>query len=476
MAWSQSAGSGANAMVVGAVCAVLALWPIDGALRAGNVGDLRLINPEYAPKTSDARGALAVWPPEAAKNLTYYVALESPPDMAQRLRDTFRYATTVWESAGDLRFVEVSERNKAHLIVNLKYTPGSGHYHGFGGAWPPVRETDGKLKTSVMSVEYHGEPDQAESWRNDSWVWCAVHELGHALGLFHEFERPDRDRYLRILRQPPKTEPLPVHAREVGFTADTPFDYASVMMYAWTDNDRNPQYRLVKPGPKREPAPTVSYYQRNGLSPGDVAIIQYMYGRPQGKEPIVHEPPVRDASVVRRLRQQGWTAVARDGLDMYGCRGSLVFEAEYGAWDHWAQGGNPPRLQRPVWGRPFDMSVDVKADYMAAGSFAGLFVLFNPRDWVYFGAYEHPRRVSAQRTGQDKTEPLVADSNKYRLRALYTQGCLRLTCAYAGQERVVQLFEGLPPPMAVAVGMKCWGPPECGYRRVEFRNVSVTQR
>jgi len=151
-----------------------------------------------------------------------------------------------------------------------------------------------------------------------------------------------------------------------------------------------------------------------------------------------------------------------------------VDQAEYGSWDHWAQGGDPPRLERPAPARPFEMSVDVQADYIAPATFAGIFLLLNARDWVYFGPFEHPRKIAAQRTGQDKSPLLTTDSNKYQLRAAYANGRLRLTCICGGREHVVQWLNGLPPPQRVAVGMKCRGPPEIGYRHLQFRDLTLS--
>ncbi len=428
-------------------------------------------SPSYVPPSDEIRDKLAIWPPEVAKNLTYYVKIEAPTEMAGKLGEVLGHAMSVWESAANITFVPVADQNAAHLVVNIEYHAGGGHYHGGGNAWPPVRRADGTFETSHLNLYFGGEPDQATDWREESWVWTAAHELGHALGLWHEFERPDRDQYIRMY---PGQKLLPVIEHEKGFTADTALDYASLMMYAWTDSDRQPYYYLASPDRAAIPLPTVSYYQRNGLSVGDAWIIQWLYGKAPDREPMVHQEPRRDDTPLVEWQKAGWNAVNAPGTQIYGCDGWVVIEAEYGLNDHWTWGGNPPRLEKRIDPRPFQMSVEVKAEYVPAQTHAGIFVILGPKDWIYFGSFENPRQICVQRTGQGLSPAVNISSNSFQLHVLYTGGRLSFACTEGDDTWEVGTFTGLPVPGQLGMGIKTWDFGELGYRRILFRNVSFS--
>lgn len=99
-----------------------------------------------------------------------------------------------------------------------------------------------------------------------------IHEIGHAVGLFHEQSREDRDNFVKILWENIEA------GKEFNFDkhitdADDygPYDYRSIMHYE--------RYAFSKNGqPTIEPIQSgVNIGQRIGLSDGDVAAVNAMY-------------------------------------------------------------------------------------------------------------------------------------------------------------------------------------------------------
>ncbi|SDT83175.1 astacin [Streptomyces sp. TLI_053] len=102
-----------------------------------------------------------------------------------------------------------------------------------------------------------------------------VHEIGHAVGLYHEQERPDRDTYVKVSFE--NIEPADKHNFQIQkgeSTFGTAYDYASIMHYGPKSYSKNGKDTIT---PKQKLPAGVVLGEATELSAGDIAAVKAMY-------------------------------------------------------------------------------------------------------------------------------------------------------------------------------------------------------
>jgi Astacin (Peptidase family M12A) len=140
------------------------------------------------------------------KNAIMPVAFES--NITQAQKDWFIKIAQQWSIGTPVRIINRTKENEYLLVTNKD-----------PGCYSEVGASPGQTRQLNLGPN---------CWTEG----VALHEMGHALGLMHEHQRPDRDSYISINFN--NVDPNLHYAFTVFSTANnaTPYDFQSIMHYS----------------------------------------------------------------------------------------------------------------------------------------------------------------------------------------------------------------------------------------------------
>jgi hypothetical protein len=181
------------------------------------------------------------------------VPFEVDPALPSIQQTAAMNAVTHWLNNSRLNFVQRNAANAGAFPDFIRFVAGS-------GCSSHVGRRGGGQDISLSGGCFFGQ---------------AVHEIGHAVGLWHEQSREDRDRFVAIRVQ--NIDPAQLFNFDQHITDGDdvgPYDYGSIMHYGETAFSKNGEPTIVATQPL---PPGVVLGQRTGLSTGDRAAVRYIY-------------------------------------------------------------------------------------------------------------------------------------------------------------------------------------------------------
>ena len=186
-------------------------------------------------------------------------------------QDRITQAISHWENNTTIRFILRTDSNAKY------YT----NYVTFNRYVPGPNENPEEVFHCSASIGMTGWPGQPVVISEQCVVGDVIHEIGHAVGLWHEQSRSDRDDYLEIMWDNIQTEPVNMKPNFNQHVTDGDnlgaYDYRSIMHYgAWFfSKNKQPTIRVRRtdlPGGNQN-----SLGQKNGLSDGDINAVADLY-------------------------------------------------------------------------------------------------------------------------------------------------------------------------------------------------------
>ncbi len=225
---------------------------IEGDIALGAVSDIRRLTEQARSVAGlgDARTYGVGIPGQSFRWPDCLMPYEIDPELPEA--DRVLEAIEHWQDHTSFRFVPRTDQNSARYPNYVYFTDrlGCWSYVGMRGGMQPI------------------------SLGRECEVGSVIHEIGHAVGLWHEQSREDRDLYVRInwdnIQPGMKAQ---FNQRITDGDDYGPYDYGSIMHYPSWAFSRNGEDTItpIDPG--------VQIGQRDGLSPGDVATVAAMYPR-----------------------------------------------------------------------------------------------------------------------------------------------------------------------------------------------------
>ncbi len=143
--------------------------------------------------------------------------------------------------------------------------------------WLTIKSLDG-CWSFIGKQDQDGEQEISLSRNGCMFTGTAVHELCHALGFWHEQNRPDRDSYIKISFEnivEGMAGNFDVYKGGQYFT--TPYDYESIMHYASYAFSKNTQPTITPLKPGVHLVPSYSRTDEQILSMFDILAIRNRY-------------------------------------------------------------------------------------------------------------------------------------------------------------------------------------------------------